>query len=79
MTKIPLNLHKIKIPSAKRYLKVKEVAELFGVTPLTIRNWDKKGKLKSYRHPINNYRIYKPQDVELFIRKIESQGKIILG
>ncbi|MBZ9569789.1 helix-turn-helix domain-containing protein [Patescibacteria group bacterium] len=72
-------LHHIKIPSKKRYLTIKEVAKMFGVTTLTLRNWDKKGKLKALRNPINNYRIYKPEDIELFLRKIESKGKIHLG
>jgi len=80
MKKIPVRLHHIEIPRVKKsYLTVKEVADLVGVTPLTLRNWDKSGKLKAYRNPINNYRIYKPGDVELLLRKIETQGKIHLG
>ena len=79
MDKIPIRLHHIKKPLIKRFLKVKEVANLLGVTPLTLRNWDKSGKLKAYRHPINNYRIYKPEEIELFLRKLESKGKIHLG
>jgi len=70
-----INLPQIK----KKYYTVKEAAEMLGVTPLTLRNWDKSGKLKAYRNPINNYRIYKLVDVELFLRRIESKGKIILG
>ena len=80
MKKIPIKLHHIKIPKVeKRYLTVKEVANLLGVTPLTVRNWDKTGKLNAYRNPINNYRIYKPEGIELFLRKIESKGKLFLG
>jgi len=56
-----------------RYLTIKQAAKLLGVTPLTLRNWDKKGKLKAYRHPINNYRIYKLDQIELFLRRLESQ------
>jgi len=63
----------------KRYLTIKEVAKLLGVTPLTLRNWDKVGKLKAYRNPINNYRVYKPEEIELFIRRIESSRKLIFG
>ncbi|GAI64216.1 unnamed protein product, partial [marine sediment metagenome] len=33
---------------AKKYLTLKEVAKILGVTPLTLRNWDKAGKLKAY-------------------------------
>jgi len=72
-------LSHINLPTPKKYLTVKEVAKLLGVTPLTLRNWDKEGKLKALRNPINNYRIYKPEDIELFLRKIESKGKINLG
>lgn len=56
----------------KKYLMVQEVARLLGVTPLTIRNWDSKGKLAAYRHPVNNYRMYKVEDVEALIRRIET-------
>ena len=78
--KIPVRLHHIEIPKVKKsYLTVKEVADLLGVTPLTLRNWDKSGKLKAHRNLINNYRIYKPGDIELLLRKIETQGKIHLG
>ncbi len=56
----------------KKYLTVKEVARLLGITPLTVRNWDKKGVLIAYRNPINNYRLYKIEDVEELIKKIET-------
>ncbi len=72
-------LHHIPTDKQKKYLKIKEVAELFGVTPLTLRNWDKAGKLKAYRHPINNYRLYKPEEIEILLRKIESGKKMMLG
>jgi excisionase family DNA binding protein len=55
----------------KKYLMVQEVARLLGVTPLTIRNWDARGKLAAYRHPVNNYRMYKVEDVEAIIRQME--------
>ena len=63
----------------KRYLTIKEAAEIIGVTPLTLRNWDKAGKLKAYRNPINHYRVYKPEEIELFLRRIESSRKLIFG
>ena len=60
----------------KKFLTVREVARLIGVTPLTVRNWDQKGKLVAYRNPVNNYRLYKVEDVEVLMRQIEhSKGK----
>ncbi len=55
----------------KQFLTVKQVARILGVTPLTIRNWDKKGRLQAYRNPINNYRVYKTEDVEDLLKQIE--------
>jgi len=55
----------------KKYYTIKQAAKIIGVTPLTLRNWDKNGKLKAYRHPINNYRVYKPPQLELFLRKMD--------
>lgn len=55
----------------KKFLTVNEVAKILGITPLTVRNWDKKGQLIAYRNPVNNYRLYKTEDVELLMRRIE--------
>ena len=54
------------------YFSIKEAAEILGVTPLTLRNWDKSGKFKANRHPINNYRVYKLSSLEALIEDIES-------
>jgi len=58
----------------RKYLTVKDAAKYLGVSPLTLRNWDKLGKLAAYRHPINNYRVYRLDQLELFLRSIESPG-----
>jgi excisionase family DNA binding protein len=63
----------------KKYLTIHEVAKLLSITPLTLRNWDKSGKLKALRNPINNYRVYKAMDIDILLRKIDSRGKIFLG
>ena len=54
-----------------QYLTIKKAAKLLHVTPLTLRNWDKKGILKPYRHPANNYRVYRLDQIETFLRQIE--------
>ncbi len=60
----------------KQYLTVNEVAKILGVSPLTIRNWDQKGRLIAHRNPFNNYRLYKTDDVEKILKDIEqSKGK----
>lgn len=53
------------------FIQIKEAAEILGVSKLTLRNWDKSGKLVAYRHPINNYRVYKSEDIHNIIKKIQ--------
>lgn len=59
-------------PMEKRYLSIQEAAGILGVTPLTLRNWDKRGTLTAYRNPINNYRVYRLDQLELLLRKLEN-------
>ena len=55
-----------------KYLSIKDASGMLGVTPLTLRNWDKKGFLTAYRNPVNNYRVYRLDQIQLFLRKIEN-------
>lgn len=57
---------------SRRYLSIKQASAVIGVTPLTLRNWDKAGKLEAYRNPINNYRYYRVDQIEAFLREMES-------
>ncbi len=56
------------------FLTIKQVSKILGVTPLTLRNWDNSGKFEATRHPINNYRVYKREDVEAFIHKMGTKN-----
>lgn len=56
---------------ANQYITIKQASRILNVSPLTLRNWDKNGKLKAYRHPMNNYRVYKIEDLETVITEIE--------
>lgn len=56
---------------ANQYITIKQASKILNVSPLTLRNWDKNGKLKAYRHPMNNYRVYKIEDLETVITEIE--------
>ena len=56
---------------ANQYITIKQASKILNVTTLTLRNWDKSGKLKAHRHPMNNYRVYKIEDLETVIRDIE--------
>ena len=60
----------------QKLITIQKAAEILGVTPLTLRNWDNSGKFAASRHPINNYRVYKVADIEKLLMEIEaSKGK----
>ena len=51
----------------RKFLTSGEAASFLGVCKKTLLNWDSAKKIKSYRHPINGFRMYKLED----IKKIE--------
>lgn len=61
---------------ADNYITIRQVAKLIGVTPLTLRNWDRRGLLVAYRNPINNYRLYRYADVMDFLAEIKRSGPL---
>jgi len=50
----------------KKLLPLAEVADMLSVSKETLRRWDAAGKLVSVRHPVNGYRMYKPNDLKMF-------------
>jgi DNA (cytosine-5)-methyltransferase 1 len=57
------------------FLQVKEAAEYLGVSVNTVRNWGASLKLVEYRHPVNNYRLYKLADLRRMRAMLESPKK----
>jgi excisionase family DNA binding protein len=55
-------------------LTIKEAAELLGVSEQTLRRWDKAGKLRPKRHPMNGYRLYSRNVVLNLRRRIHSES-----
>lgn len=45
------------------YLRIKQAAEFLGVSPNTLRNWGRDGRIIEHRHPVNNYRLYEKDDL----------------
>jgi len=48
----------------KKFLKIREVAELLGVHQETVRRWDRDGKLKSIRIGKTGHRKYRKADID---------------
>ena len=56
----------------KEFVNIEEASKILNVSKMTLRRWDKAGKLKAYRHPINNWRLYKKSDIENLMRNIKN-------
>lgn len=59
------------MPKHDQFLTVKQTAKVLQVAPNTVRSWGALGKLPEYRHPVNNYRLFKATDVEKLRSQIE--------
>ena len=54
-------------------LQIAQATEYVGVTPLTLRNWDKVGKLQAVRN--NDYRMYDKDELDKFLAQLQKGGK----
>lgn len=52
-------------------LTIKQASAILGVSPNTLRAWGATGKIPEGRHPVNNYRLYRREDVQALRRRIE--------
>ncbi|MFH1922596.1 MAG: helix-turn-helix domain-containing protein [Planctomycetota bacterium] len=62
------------MPKLDEYLRIKEAAAYLGVARNTLRNWEVAGKIPVYRHPVNNYRLFKVDDLERLLRTTEQSA-----
>lgn len=56
------------------FLTVKSAAKYLGVSPSTLRNWDRSGKLMPHRYPMNRYRLYRLTDLEAVLRSVHPRA-----
>ncbi|MFO0881529.1 MAG: MerR family DNA-binding transcriptional regulator [Gemmataceae bacterium] len=52
------------------YLRIQEAAAFLGVSPNTLRNWGREDKITEFRHPVNNYRLYRLSDLESILQQV---------
>ncbi|MFO0879950.1 MAG: helix-turn-helix domain-containing protein [Gemmataceae bacterium] len=57
------------------YVKITEAARLLGVSQNTLRMWADAGKVKVHRNPANRYRLFKRNELEAFLRKVEQMTR----
>ncbi|UCD54855.1 MAG: MerR family transcriptional regulator [Candidatus Omnitrophota bacterium] len=60
---------------SKRRYNIQEVADILGIYKGTVKNYENKGIFpKARRNPINKYREYTPQDIDI-LKRILLKGK----
>ncbi len=52
-------------------MSIKQASEFLGVTPNTLRNWEKAHKVKVSRNPLNHYRLYDRDNLERLLKDIQ--------
>ncbi|MFO0887607.1 MAG: helix-turn-helix domain-containing protein [Isosphaeraceae bacterium] len=53
------------------FLRISEAAEYLGVSPNTLRNWERAGKILAHRHPVNRYRLFRQQDLDTLLGQVD--------
>jgi len=57
----------------KDYMTIRDAADFLGVSPDTLRRWDRSGKVKAIRHPVNRYRLYHKEELREVLRNLQEQ------
>jgi excisionase family DNA binding protein len=59
------------VTKLRDFLRISEAADYLGVSPNTLRNWERAGKIVAHRHPVNDYRLFKQEDLDAVLRQAE--------
>jgi excisionase family DNA binding protein len=51
------------------YLTIRQAAEFLAVSPNTLRNWGRDGKIEMRRHPVNGYRLFRHEDLQRLLEQ----------
>lgn len=70
-----MSLEQQSVSTFRDFLTVSEAAQILGVCTATLRQWDRTGKLKSVRHPINGYRLYRRVDLDALLQLLALDGQ----
>ena len=61
------------------FYTIHAASKMLGVTPQTLRNWDRDGKLKPHHTSSNGYRYYSQEQLDAFLRIPKQARRITLG
>jgi len=55
------------------FLRISQAAKHLGVPANTLRNWENDGKIRSVRHPVNGYRLFRREDLDALLKPLSPQ------
>ena len=62
--------------AVNEFVTIAEASKRLGVAPNTLRSWGALGKIQEYRHPMNNYRLYRLDDLQTLVELLSSPVKV---
>ena len=65
----PLNADKMNL---KDYFRIGTAARFLGTHADSLRRWERRGKIRVYRHPVNGYRLFLRSDLEKFLQEVQA-------
>jgi MerR family copper efflux transcriptional regulator len=63
------------VTKLRDFLRISEAADYLGVSPNTLRNWERAGKVAADRHPVNRYRLFRREDLDGLLRQVERPAR----
>lgn len=63
------------VENLQDFLRISEAAEYLGVSPNTLRNWENAGKIAAHRHPVNDYRLFKQEELDALLSQLQEPRK----
>jgi excisionase family DNA binding protein len=63
------------VTKLRDYLRISQAAEYLGVSPNTLRNWERAGKVSAQRHPVNRYRLFRRPDLDVLLHQLDGSSE----
>jgi DNA-binding transcriptional MerR regulator len=63
------------VTKLRDFLRISDAAEYLGVSPNTLRNWERARKIIAQRHPVNGYRLFRHQELDSLLQRVEPAPK----
>lgn len=60
------------------YLQIADAANFLGISTQTLKVWEERKKITSYRNPVNGYRLYLKKDLQQLLDKISASKKMCI-